>query len=97
MTPLDSFRKHKEQLSMTVDRARVAAIVQIGLQTAGVRLDAVELGQLHSLTTVLIEGLDRLDELNMPADQVEPALIMVVPQPNDKVQPSKPAKRNDND
>jgi hypothetical protein len=31
----------------------------------------------------LLEGLDRIDELNLPADQIEPALILVVAKPKD--------------
>jgi hypothetical protein len=68
---------------MTVNRAKVAAVVQAGIESAGVRLDAAELTQLESQTAILLEGLDRLDELNLPADRIEPALILVVAKPND--------------
>lgn len=68
---------------MTINRLRVAAVVQAGLQNAGVRLDAAELAQLESQTALLLEGLDRLDELNIPLDQVEPALTFTVAKLND--------------
>ncbi len=68
---------------MTVDRAKVAAVVQAGIENAGVRLDAPELTQLELQTAILLEGLDRIDELNLPADRIEPALILVVAKPND--------------
>jgi hypothetical protein len=68
---------------MTVDRAKVAAVVQAGLENAGVRLDPAELTQLESQTAMLLEGLDGIDELNLPADRIEPALILVVAKPND--------------
>jgi hypothetical protein len=70
---------------MAIDRTKLAAAVQAGLQNAGVRLDAAELSQLESQTAMLLEGIDRLDELKMPLDQIEPALIFSI------------AKRNDND
>ena len=62
--------------NMTADHPRVAAVVEAGLQNAGVRLDAAELAQLKSQTAILLEGLDRLDELNIATDQVEPALSL---------------------
>jgi hypothetical protein len=68
---------------MTIDRPRVAAVVRAGLQNAGVHLDAAELAQLESQTAMLLEGLDQLDELNIPLDQVEPALTFTVAKPND--------------
>jgi hypothetical protein len=68
---------------MTIDRARVAAVVQAGIHNAGVRLDAAELTQLESQTAMLLEGIDRLDELNIPLDQVEPALTFTVAKTND--------------
>ena len=76
--------KHKEPKDdMTIDRAKVAAVVQAGLEDAGVHLDAAERTQLESQTAILLEGLDRIDELNLPADRIEPALIFVVAKPND--------------
>ena len=68
---------------MIIDRARIVAVVKAGLENSGVFLDTTELTQLESQTAILLEGLDRLEELNMPADQVEPALIWVVAKPND--------------
>jgi hypothetical protein len=68
---------------MIIDRARIVAVVKTGLENSGVFLDTAELTQLESQTAILLEGLDRLEELNMPADQVEPALIWVVAKPND--------------
>jgi hypothetical protein len=68
---------------MIIDRARIVAVVKAGLENSGVFLDTTELTQLESQTAILLEGLERLEELNMPADQVEPALIWVVAKPND--------------
>lgn len=68
---------------MTIDRARLAAIVKAGIENSCVSLDPTELTQLESQTATLLEGLDRLDQLDLPPDQVEPALIMVVAKPND--------------
>lgn len=68
---------------MTIDRARLAAVVKAGIENSCVSSDSAELTQLESQTAILLEGLDRLEELNMPADQVEPALILVVAEPND--------------
>ncbi|HTY57133.1 MAG TPA: hypothetical protein VMB26_18130 [Candidatus Binataceae bacterium] len=67
---------------MSIDRARVAAIVQAGLDRAGVRLDAGELAQLEALTATMLEGVYQLDELNI-SGQVEPALIFSVAKPQD--------------
>jgi len=68
---------------MNADDPRVAAVVEAGIQNAGVRLDAAELAQLKSQTAILLEGLDRLDELNIAPEQVEPALTLNIATPND--------------
>jgi hypothetical protein len=68
---------------MTIVHARLAAIVKAGIENSCVSLDPAELTQLESQTATLLEGLDRLDELDLPADQVNPALILVVAKPND--------------
>jgi len=68
---------------MNADDPRVAAVVEAGIQNAGVRLDAAELAQLKSQTAILLEGLDRLDELNIAPERVEPALTLNISTSND--------------
>jgi hypothetical protein len=68
---------------VTIDRARVAAIVQAGLEHAGVTLDAVELAQLESQTAMMLEGLEQLNEMKPLLEQAEPALTFVVTKPSD--------------
>jgi hypothetical protein len=67
---------------MPIDRTRIAAIVQAGLDRAGVRLEPGELAQLEAQTAIMLEGVNQLDQLNV-SEQVEPALIFAVAKPKD--------------
>ncbi len=60
---------------MTADQYKLDAVLQAGIQNAGVSLDGTELAQLKSLTAAMLDGLARLDELGVQSDQIEPAVV----------------------
>ena len=69
---------------ITADQSRLEAVLQAGIQNAGVSLDGTELVQLKSLTAALLDGLDRLDQLGIQPDQTEPAVVLNLQESKDR-------------